>query len=478
MNDRRHSFRQRWRARAYAVAALGLLLTSSGIAGTVATPSAASDSEIHRMLVTRVDIQKRATGIVLGIVGPNGKRVIAYGTLALGDKRPADGNTVFDIGSITKVFTALLLCDMAQRGEVALDDPVSKYLPADLRLPAPNGKQITLADLATHTSGLPLRPTNLVSKDPDNKYAGYSVDLLYQFLSSFVPTRDAGGRYEYSNVGYGLLGQALSRRAGKSFPDLLGTRVTQPLDLRDTRIDLTPEMKRRLATGYSNELTPAPAWDLGALASAGALRSTANDLLKLLDAFLGYKKSGLALAMHAMLETRRPGGMPPSSEIALAWNILSDNGQEIAWKNGSVGGYRAFLAYDRKARVGVVALANAQTAVGADDIGLHLLDSSRAVDLSVPRAHKEITVDPTIFDRYVGRYQYSPSDIIIVTRDGDHLSVQAPGPDKLELFVEGEHDFFLKAIDAQITFESSGTAPATAAIWHQAGQTQRGERIK
>ena len=443
------------------------------------TTVAVSDADIQRMLVTRVDAQKQATGIVLGVIGPQGRKLYTYGTVAAGDPRPVDGNTVFDIGSVTKVFTALLLADMARRGEVALDDPAMKYLPADaVHLPMRGGRQISLADLATHTSGLPLRPANLVSKDPDNKYAGYSVDLLYQFLSSYTLPRDIGSQYEYSNVGYGLLGLALSHRAGRSYAELVRGRITAPLHLPDTRLDLSPSMKRRLATGYNADLQPVPHWDMGALESAGSLRSTANDLLSFTAAFLGEPPTALSPAMRAMLQTRRPGGMPPSDQIALAWNILDDNGHEIAWKNGSVSGFRTFIGFDAKARLGVVALANAQTAAGADDIALHLLGASLPVDLHVPTAHHEIAADPAVLERYVGRYRYSDTDILTVSRDGARLYGQEPGQDKFELHAEGPHDFFLKEVDAQVTFESTGDAPASAAVWHQGGQDQRGLRIE
>ncbi|MBA3961836.1 MAG: DUF3471 domain-containing protein [Chthoniobacterales bacterium] len=197
-----------------------------------------------------------------------------------------------------------------------------------------------------------------------------------------------------------------------------------------------------------------------------------------LEAFLGYRKTALRPAMEAMLKTRRPGGMQPSNEIALAWNVLSANGRAIAWKNGSVGGYRAFLGYDAEAHRGVVALTNAQTALGADDIGLHLLDPNIPVDLSVPEPHHEIAVPPTILDRLAGRYRYSPTDTITVTRVGDHLLVVLSTGEKLELFAEGERDFFAKSIDVQITFEASPNEPAKAASWQQAGQSQRGERVK
>jgi D-alanyl-D-alanine-carboxypeptidase/D-alanyl-D-alanine-endopeptidase len=457
-----------------------LLLTGATWAAASQALPILEDEAILRMLSMRVDLQKQATGIVVGVIDSKGPHFVSYGTMGLGDERPVNGETVFDIGSITKVFSALLLADMAQRGEVKIDDPAVKYLDKKkVKLPERGGKQITLVDLATHTSGLPLRPTNLVSKDPDDKYRGYTVDLMYECLSSFTLPRDIGTKYEYSNLAYGLLGHVLAKRLGTTYADLVESRITRPLGMKDTRIDLTPAMKSRMAAGYNNELTPIPSeWHFGALQSAGAFSSTANDLLKFLDALLGYKQSPLLPAMKSMLDIRRPGGMQPSTQIALAWNVYVDGGQEVVWKNGSVGGYRSFIGFDRTARVGVVALANAQTALGADDIGLHLLDEHIPVDLHVPKPHKEISLRPEILDRYTGRYQFSPTDILTVTREGNHLFGEEPDGGKFEIFAEGEHDFFLKILDAQVTFEPSGQAPAKVAIWHQGGQDQRGERIE
>jgi CubicO group peptidase (beta-lactamase class C family) len=197
-------------------------MTSPAVAQTAAPAPIPTDAEIRHMLVTRVETQRQATGIVVGIVDSTGRRIIAYGTMGLDDKRPMGGDTVFDVGSITKVFTALLLSDMVQRGEVALDDPVTKLLAAkDLPFLGRGDREVTLLDLATHTSGLPLRPGNLVSEDPGNKYAGYTSEMLHEFLASFEFDRSPGSEHQYSNVGYGLLGEALSRRSGASSRDLL-----------------------------------------------------------------------------------------------------------------------------------------------------------------------------------------------------------------------------------------------------------------
>jgi CubicO group peptidase (beta-lactamase class C family) len=153
------------------------------------TPAFPSDAQIRDLLVERIDKQHQSIGIVVGVIDSSGHRtVVSYGTFDAGDNRPVNGDTVFEIGSITKVFTSLLLADMTQRGEVSLTDPVAKYLPAAVKMPERNGRQITLVDLATHTSGLPRLPSKLSPKDAANPYADYSVEQLYQFLSGYQLT--------------------------------------------------------------------------------------------------------------------------------------------------------------------------------------------------------------------------------------------------------------------------------------------------
>ena len=177
---------------------LALLATKTALpAGLGVSPS---DSDIHQILVDRIDQQKQSVGIVVGVIDAKGRRVVVYGGLEKGDKRPLDGDTVFEIGSITKVFTSLLLADMAQRGEVRLDDPIAKYLPASAKVPERDGRQITLVDLATHTSGLPRMPANFRPKDPANPYADYSDEQLYSFLSSYDLIRDIGLKFEYLSL--------------------------------------------------------------------------------------------------------------------------------------------------------------------------------------------------------------------------------------------------------------------------------------
>jgi D-alanyl-D-alanine-carboxypeptidase/D-alanyl-D-alanine-endopeptidase len=453
-----------------------VILSASAIGQAVSEPAVPSDADIRQLLVDRIDAQRQSVGIVVGVIAPKGRRVISYGNLEKGDPRALNGDTIFEIGSATKVFTSLLLADMVQRGQVSLDDPVAKYLPPGAKMPERNGRSITLVDLATHTSGLPRMPTNFSPKDPTNPYADYSAELLYQFLSTYQLTRDIGSQYEYSNLGGGLLGHVLARRAGVDYEALVRSRICDPLGMGSTLITLTPEMRARFAAGHNQSMAAVPNWDLPTLAGAGALRSTTNDPLTFLAANLGYTKSPLAPAMAAMLKVRRPTGLP-DLEIALGWHIFTTNGKEIVWHNGGTGGFRSFMGFDPKAGVGVVVLSNAFTVAGVDDIGRHLLDPSVPL-AKPPKEHKQTTVDLKLFDGYVGKYELAQNFIISITREGDHLFEQATGQPKIEIFPEGDRDYFLKVVDAQITFVADENGRATELILHQNGRDQHAKRVE
>jgi serine-type D-Ala-D-Ala carboxypeptidase/endopeptidase len=435
----------------------------------------AKDAEIRKIIADRIDAQRQGVGIVVGVLEPGGRRIVSYGGVAKDDKRPLDGDTVFEIGSATKVFTSLLLADMMRRGEVALADPVSKYLPADVKMPERGGKKITLEQLATHTSALPRLPSNLSPKDAANPYADYTVRQLYDFLSAETLTRDPGAEYEYSNLGAGLLGHVLALRAGTDYETLVRTRVLEPLGMKNTSITLTKAAREHLAAGHDDQLKPAANWDIPTLAGAGALRSTANDLLTFLAANLGYTKTELAMPMAAMLAARRPTGAG-GPEVVLGWHISTIDGHELVWHNGGTGGYRSFMAFNPKARTGVVVLSNTSTAAGIDDIGRHLLVPAAPL-LQPAKERKEVAIDPKLFDRYVGRYELAPNFILTVTRDESHLYLQATGQPKFEIFPESEREFFLKVVDAQLTFQTGPDGRATGVILHQNGAHSPAKRL-
>jgi serine-type D-Ala-D-Ala carboxypeptidase/endopeptidase len=447
---------------------LGPLMFAQSTSPKPAPAAAASQAEdVRKILTDRVDLYKKSVGIVVGTIGPQGSKIYSYGKLAGDSSAVLDGDTVYEIGSMTKVFTSLLLADMVQRGEVKLDDPVSKYLPASVKMPERNGRKITLLDLATHTSGLPSMPSNLKPKDRLNLFADYTVEQMYAFVSSYELPRDIGSKYEYSNLGVGLLGHVLALHAGMDYEKLVQTRILGPLKMTSTAITLTPEMRSHLAHGHNAALSPVPNWDLPTLAGAGALRSTANDMLKFLAANIGLTQTPLASAMKSMLDVRKPTGVP-DLEIALAWHILIKEGDQIIWHNGGTGGYHSFMGFDPKTRTGVVVLSNSINDI--DDIGPHLLDSRYPLaKLSVPREHHEAKVDPKTFDAYIGHYELQPGAIAEVKRQGDALFIQVTGQPQLQLFPESETEFFLKVVDAQLTFVKGPDGKVTSFVLHQAG---------
>ena len=239
-------------------------------------------------------------GMVIGLVDERGSRVLAAGKLDNGTSQEVNGDTVFEIGSVTKTFTTLLLQDMVERDEVKLDDPVAKYLPEPVKVPARDGKQITLLNLAIHTAGLPRDPSNLTPTRglPENAFADYNVRKLYAFLSSFALDREPGSRFEYSNVGMALLGHILALKTGTNYEALVVERICRPLKMNSTRITLTPELQARLARGHDQLGKPAPNWEFQVYDGAGGLRSTANDLLKYVSANIGLTPSSLTRLME------------------------------------------------------------------------------------------------------------------------------------------------------------------------------------
>ena len=448
-----------------------LLLAAA--ARTAAADALPSDAAVRAILKERVD-SGRSSGLVVGLLDENGRRVVAYGNAGAADK-PLDGNSVFEIGSVTKVFTAALLAEMVRRGEVKLEDPVSKYLPETVRMPARGGRQITLLDLATQTSGLPRLPGNLAPKNPGKPYADYTVEHMYEFLSRYELPRDIGEKYEYSNLGMGLLGHALARRAGMGYEELLTKRILVPLDMKDTVITLSAAARARVAPGHDAGGPAVPNWDMPTLPGAGALRSTANDMLKFLAANLDAGAAPLPSALRETHRVRRPTEMP-SLDIGLAWHVFHRFGIDLVWHNGGTGGYHSWIGFVAARRAGVVVLSNSSPDI--DDIGLHLVESRFPLS-QPPRQRKESAapVPPAVLESYVGEYRLSPSFSITVTREGGSLFLQATGQPRFPLYSESETEFFLKVVDAQITFVRE-EGRVTGLVLHQSGRDAPGAKVR
>jgi D-alanyl-D-alanine-carboxypeptidase/D-alanyl-D-alanine-endopeptidase len=455
------------------VSITGLAVWSLGSAAPTEVPP---DPEVRAILKDRVDLRPN-TGIVVGILEGGRRGVVGYGSAGPEGKPALDGDTVFEIGSITKVFTATLLADMVARGEVSYDDPVSKFLPPNVRMPSRGGRSITLLDLATHSSGLPRLPSNFAPKDPTNPYADYTVQQMYDFLSSYELPREIGAQYEYSNLGAGLLGHVLALRAGTSYEQLVTARILKPLGMTDSAITLSPGMRDRLATGHTLTGDRAANWDIPTLAGAGALRSTVNDMMKFLAANLEAGKGDLSKALGETHPARRTAGTPEMS-IGLGWHIRLAGGTNVVWHNGGTGGYHSFIGFDEKTRTGVVVLHNSSGNI--DDIGFHLIDADFLIAPQPPpqKPRNEISLNPAVLQAYVGEYALAPTFILTVTREGNALFVQATGQSRVPVLAESETEFFLKIVDAQISFVKDASGTVTGLVLHQNGQNQPAKKIK
>lgn len=222
--------RGRARFKAFGLVAGAILLAPAVPAAPPVVPA-----DVQANIRQRVDY-RYAPSIVVGLRNADGATYFAYGQADRTDGRTVDERTLFEIGSITEVFTTAVLADMVERGELRLTNLVQDYVPDGVTVPMRQARAMTFTHLATHTSGLPYMPDNLPSTDCNNPFAGYSVEQMFEFLDGYILTRTPGALYEYSNFGMGLLGHLLARLAQTDYESLLRQRIADPLGLADTRL--------------------------------------------------------------------------------------------------------------------------------------------------------------------------------------------------------------------------------------------------
>lgn len=440
-------------------------------------PSSAlpGDAEVARILAERVGPLGTHYGIVVGLVDANGRRFVSHGSFDQDDARALDQNTLFELGSVSKVFTALLLQTAVERGEVGLDDPVSAHLPSGTETPSFNGQPITLRHLATHTSGLPRVAKTDTPRDASDPHANFTVEQLYGFLASFELTREPGSEYEYSNLGYALLARALIVRTGRTYAELVRERITDPLGMRHTCVEVPDAEKEQLATGHTQTLTKAPPWRRIAMIGNGGIISNASDMLTFLSASMGLVKTPLASAFEQIATAQMPL-TDEAGAMALGWHIASGEGPDLVWHNGGTGGFRTYAAYLRGQGVGVVVLSNVNTPRGVDDIGEHLLGhgplaaaGSPDVTPTAPRA--QVAVASRLLDAYAGDYQLGTAMRIAMRHEGNGLWVTIGDKATFRLFAESESVFFMDMPGLTFRFETDPQGKATAVVL----VTDRGE---
>jgi len=401
-------------------------------------------------------------GFAVAAVAPGTEVLKGYGRIAKDAPARPTADTVYEIGSVSKVFTGVLLASMARDGLVKLEQPVSGLLPESVRMPK-GERAITLLDLATHASGLPRMPDNFAPKDPKHPYVDYSAELMYAFLSGHALRRQPGAEYEYSNLGMGLLGHALAREAGKGYEDLLHERITGPLGMTSTVVALGDEMRARLAPGHDARGTRVPSWDIPTLAGAGGIRSTARDMLRFLKANLA-DEGAVPEACAAARGVRFEG----SARIGLGWHV-QPNGYH--WHNGQTGGYHAFLALDAGEGAGVVVLSNTASAA-ADQLGAQIMN------LLLGKDRREVEIAAEVLALYAGTYRIQPGFDLTITHEDGKLMAQATGQPKFQVFAESKTRFFWKVVDAQLTFHVGEDGEVAKCTLHQGGRDIPCKRVE
>lgn len=390
-------------------------------------------TKVRQHVNERVDRELNRS-IVVGIVTDSSEEYITAGTMS--DEFPAkpDKDTLFEIGPVTKLFTAAATTNLVQRKQLSWKTPINALLPQEADPPKFEDRFINIHSLATHSAGLPRLPLNLNPADAKNPYADYGQEDMYAALGMAALPYPPSTIYLYSNFGYGLLGHLLEARLDKPYETIIAERITIPMKMTDTVVTLSDEQRVRLATGH-NGTESTPNWDYKAMQGAGALKSTASDMLKFLKAQMGMYRNPLAATYGAMHAPILPTGAKDTM-VGYGWQITSRDGTVVYWHNGATGGYASFVGFNPSRRVGVVVLTN--TCQNVDEIGFYVL----APDVFPlgefpPLAH----VDEQTLQRYVGTYQMAPGVNIAITREGDRLYARITGSPKFRLYAISDTRF-------------------------------------
>ncbi|MGZ3756734.1 MAG: serine hydrolase [Mucilaginibacter sp.] len=320
--------------------------------------------------VARTYIQKINTvGLSIGVIKNGYVSLYNYGETAKGNERLPSSQTLFEIGSITKTFTATILAQYVNEGKISLTDPITKYLP-DTVAANPELKNITIVNLINHTSGLPTLPNNFASQkpyDPLNPYANYNKHLLFSYLKNCSLVNLPGKKYAYSNLAVGLLGTILEQVSGHTFEEMVSAIVINPLGMKTTVQHLYPLLKPRFASVYNDDGQPTAPWDFDALASCGSLRSTVDDLV--LYAKANLNDNGTTPLSRALKLTHQVT-FNNDARLGLAWHIILVNGVSYYFHNGGTYGSSSFLAFNKEKNLAVIILSNAAASTDAIGVGI------------------------------------------------------------------------------------------------------------
>jgi CubicO group peptidase (beta-lactamase class C family) len=440
---------------------------ATGETNQVSTASQPS-SDLARMedVVQSYVSEKKFMGCVLVARGSNVFLDKGYGFANLEWDIPNSPSAKFRLGSITKQFTAASILLLLERGKLKVTDPVKQYMHD---APAAWDK-ITIFNLLTHTSGIP-NFTSFPDYEPQEPFATTPEKLVARFRDKPLDFQP-GEKMSYSNSGYVLLGYLIEKISGESYEKFVLENIFTPLGMKDSGYDSNSAIIPHRAAGY----VPGPTGPTNAgfinmtvPLSAGALYSTTEDLLRWEQGLFGEKLLSPS-SLQAMTT-------PFKNDYAFGLQVHIANGRKVIDHGGGIEGFNTTLAYYPDDKLTIIVLGNLNGSA-PQEIASKLAAVAHGEKVLMPAERKEVPVDPKLFNGYVGRYQLAPNFILTVTREGDELFTQATGQGKLQIFPESERDYFLKVVDAQITFVTDSNGRATELILHQGGMDQHAKRIE
>lgn len=428
-------------------------LGAAAALGAISPWRALAQGQASTAALLAARLKTGGAGLVVAEVEGQSVSITAQGARNSGSAMPPDA--LFEIGSITKTFTALLLADAVVARHIRLDGAVEEAL-GGLKLRDSAGEPIRWVDLATQRSGLPRLPSNMAPANPADPYADYDEARLREFLAGFKATVARSSRHEYSNLGFGLLGYALARAAGKPYGELLSTRVLRPLGLDDASLASSPKDPPRLAAGHDASGKPVPHWHFDVMAPAGALLMSAAGLARYAQAAMGVFEHPLSEAFALCLK-EHAAGPGPINPIGLAWILAPLNGRTVMNHDGGTFGFSSSLWIDPARRRAGVVLSNAMVEV--NDLALHLMEPAiPAKDFSLTE-QKAVAMEASALEPLAGSYALNPQFKLAITARDGRLWAQATGQSPFELFAKSARRFFAKVTPLEIEFEPAEGVP-------------------
>jgi CubicO group peptidase (beta-lactamase class C family) len=393
---------------------------------------------------------------------------------------PVKAETVFQSGSVGKQFVSAAVMMLVEEGKVGLDDSIVKYFPS-----APNSwKPILVKNLLSHTSGLAEYESGerIGPKGPFYLRLDFTEDELLEKTEALPIEFQPGEKWNYRNTNYMLLGIMIHKVTGKFYADYLGERIFKPLGMTSTRLISDADIIPNRASGYElqdgklqNQSWVSPTFNSTA---DGTLYFNVLDLAKWDEALYGTALLKQSSFDRIWTVFQLTDGKPNPAHYGFGWVISTLNGHKIIEHGGAWQGFTCAISRYVDDNLSVVVLTNLGAGNTHPGQIAHTIAGivNPALIPPPPKEHKEIAVDPKLFDGYLGSYKAS-NFILAITREGDHLFVQSTGEPKVEIFPEGVRDYFLKAVDAQITFVIDSNGRAVELILHQGGMDEHAKRI-